>query len=95
MSSVIVTNRDDEDVDFEDTDVTDNDEQSSETDQTDVDEKKKTKRKTKGRGFQGSGAMDSRYAGRSGNFESVREEKARDGNQKCRCTVSRSCTFIL
>jgi hypothetical protein len=78
MSSVIVTNRDDEDVDFEDS-------AGEETDATDATEpdKKKPALKTKGRGHKYGGNVDSRYAGRQGKFDSVTEAKSHGTNQKC------------
>eukprot|EP00954_Amorphochlora_amoebiformis_P003279 255402-Amorphochlora_amoeboformis.AAC.2 len=80
MSSVIVTNRADEDVDFED-EVTDNTDVTDETDLTEVDKKSKRK-KIKGRGFRESGAVDSRYDGRSGKFDSYQDGKQAGPNQK-------------
>eukprot|EP00472_Partenskyella_glossopodia_P013912 CAMPEP_0197525474 /NCGR_PEP_ID=MMETSP1318-20131121/12657_1 /TAXON_ID=552666 /ORGANISM="Partenskyella glossopodia, Strain RCC365" /LENGTH=169 /DNA_ID=CAMNT_0043078957 /DNA_START=24 /DNA_END=533 /DNA_ORIENTATION=+ len=80
MSSVIITNREDEDVDFEQDELTDNTD-ADETDNTEVDRKTRTK-KVKGRGFKESSRLDSRYDGRSGKFDSVADEKSHGPNQK-------------
>ena len=82
MSSVIITNRADEDVDFEQDELTDNTD-ADETDNTEVDRKTRTK-KVKGRGFKESSRLDSRYDGRSGKFDSVADEKSHGPNQKCK-----------
>eukprot|EP00468_Gymnochlora_sp_CCMP2014_P009089 CAMPEP_0167763214 /NCGR_PEP_ID=MMETSP0110_2-20121227/13224_1 /TAXON_ID=629695 /ORGANISM="Gymnochlora sp., Strain CCMP2014" /LENGTH=167 /DNA_ID=CAMNT_0007650225 /DNA_START=8 /DNA_END=511 /DNA_ORIENTATION=- len=80
MASVIVTNKD-EDVDYEENELTDN---TEETDQTEMDKKskKKSKREMKGRGFKERGGVDSRYDGRSGKFDSVKDGKSHSVHQR-------------
>mmetsp|Transcript_24848 Transcript_24848/g.59768 ORF Transcript_24848/g.59768 Transcript_24848/m.59768 type:complete len:174 (-) Transcript_24848:55-576(-) len=70
-SNVAVTNREDEELDYED-ELTENTDVTEETDSTQFDKKIKEKRKTKGRGFKESGNVDERYSGRAGKYESLK-----------------------